>query len=194
VLLHHLPPINNKTDNPILMQIAEATEVRLELGRRLHRRLDRPIGPHSYNADGVLKTCFPSRTGRDCPPPEALLACFLSPARHISATLNRPASDGLPGRFFSLKRMRVKRRRKAFGARKTNGLKAQESKMPKLKTKSGAKKRFKITGTGKVVYAQKGKRHGMIKRTNKQIRNLRGTSVLFKTDGDNIKKYFLPNG
>jgi large subunit ribosomal protein L35 len=72
--------------------------------------------------------------------------------------------------------------------------KAQESKMPKLKTKSGAKKRFKITGTGKVVYAQKGKRHGMIKRTNKQIRNLRGTSILFKTDGDNIKKYFLPNG
>ena len=47
--------------------------------------------------------------------------------------------------------------------------------MPKLKTKSGAKKRFKITGTGKVVYAQAGKRHGMIKRTNKQIRNLRGT-------------------
>ena len=38
--------------------------------------------------------------------------------------------------------------------------------MPKLKTKSGAKKRFKITGTGKVVYAQRGKRHGMIKRTH----------------------------
>ena len=37
------------------------------------------------------------------------------------------------------------------------------------------------------------KRHGMIKRTNKAIRQLRGTSVLFKTDGDNIKKYFLPN-
>ena len=35
--------------------------------------------------------------------------------------------------------------------------------MPKLKTKSGAKKRFKITGTGKVVYAQAGKRHGMIR-------------------------------
>jgi large subunit ribosomal protein L35 len=76
----------------------------------------------------------------------------------------------------------------------TNRASPEESKMPKLKTKSGAKKRFKITGTGKVVYAQKGKRHGMIKRTNKQIRNLRGTSVLFKTDGDNIKKYFLPNG
>jgi large subunit ribosomal protein L35 len=68
-----------------------------------------------------------------------------------------------------------------------------ESKMPKMKTKSGAKKRFKITGTGKVLYAQRGKRHGMIKRTKKQIRNLRGTNVLFKSDGDNVKKYFLPN-
>jgi large subunit ribosomal protein L35 len=70
----------------------------------------------------------------------------------------------------------------------------QESQMPKIKTKSGAKKRFKITGTGKVLYAQSRKRHGMIKRTKKQIRQLRGTNVLFKTDGDNIKKYFLPNG
>src|ERR1700746_3913667 len=63
--------------------------------------------------------------------------------------------------------------------------------MPKLKTKSGAKKRFKVTATGKVMHAQRGKRHGMIKRTKKQIRQLRGTRVLFKTDGDNIKKYFL---
>ena len=66
--------------------------------------------------------------------------------------------------------------------------------MPKLKTKSGAKKRFKVTGTGKVVYAQRGKRHGMIKRTKKQIRNLRGTTTLFKGDADNVKKFFLPNG
>ena len=66
--------------------------------------------------------------------------------------------------------------------------------MPKMKTKSAAKKRFSFTATGKVKSAQAGKRHGMIKRTNKQIRNLRGTSVLFKTDGDNVKKYFLPNG
>ena len=66
--------------------------------------------------------------------------------------------------------------------------------MPKLKTKSGAKKRFKITGTGKVKYQQAGKRHGMIKRTNKQIRNQRGTTVMFKGDADNVKKFFLPNG
>jgi large subunit ribosomal protein L35 len=68
-----------------------------------------------------------------------------------------------------------------------------ESQMPKLKTKSGAKKRFKITGTGKVKYQQAGKRHGMIKRTNKQIRNHRGTNVMFKSDGDNIIRFFLPN-
>ena len=66
--------------------------------------------------------------------------------------------------------------------------------MPKIKTKSSAKKRFKITGTGKVLFAQAGKRHGMIKRTNKQIRNSRGTAVMFETDGYNVKKYFLPNG
>jgi large subunit ribosomal protein L35 len=65
--------------------------------------------------------------------------------------------------------------------------------MPKMKTKSGAKKRFKVTATGKVLHAQKGKRHGMIKRTNKQIRNLRGTRVMFKSDGDNVVKYWLPN-
>jgi large subunit ribosomal protein L35 len=70
----------------------------------------------------------------------------------------------------------------------------QESQMPKLKTKSGAKKRFKITATGKVMFQQSRKRHGMIKRTKKAIRQLRGTKVLFKTDGDNIKRYFLPNG
>ena len=78
--------------------------------------------------------------------------------------------------------------RKAFSAPE------QESQMPKIKTKSGAKKRFKVTAGGKVLYAQSRKRHGMIKRTKKQIRQLRGTNVLFKTDGDNIKKYFLPNG
>jgi large subunit ribosomal protein L35 len=81
-----------------------------------------------------------------------------------------------------------------FSARGAFALAAKESQMPKIKTKSGAKKRFKVTGTGKVLYAQSRKRHGMIKRTKKNIRQLRGTGVLFKTDGDKIKKYFLPNG
>ncbi len=63
--------------------------------------------------------------------------------------------------------------------------------MPKLKTKSGAKKRFKVTSSGRIKVAQAGKRHGMIKRSNKQIRNLRGTKVLSKADEAIVKK-FLP--
>ena len=54
--------------------------------------------------------------------------------------------------------------------------------MPKMKTKSSAKKRFKVTATGKVVAGQAGKRHGMIKRTTKFIRDARGTTVLSKAD------------
>ena len=63
--------------------------------------------------------------------------------------------------------------------------------MPKLKTKSGAKKRFKVTGTGKIVTAQAGKRHGMIKRTTKFIRKARGTTTLKDQDAK-IVKQFLP--
>jgi len=63
--------------------------------------------------------------------------------------------------------------------------------MPKLKTKSGAKKRFKLTASGKVKRAQAGKRHGMIKRTPKQIRDHRGTAIVFEGDARKIKKYFL---
>ncbi|MEL6266786.1 MAG: 50S ribosomal protein L35, partial [Pseudomonadota bacterium] len=48
--------------------------------------------------------------------------------------------------------------------------------MPKMKTKSGAKKRFKLTASGRVKVQQAGKRHGMIKRTTKFIRNARGTT------------------
>ena len=65
--------------------------------------------------------------------------------------------------------------------------------MPKLKTKSGAKKRFKLTATGKVKTAQAGKRHGMIKRSSKFIRNARGTTTLAEPDA-RIVKQFLPYG
>jgi large subunit ribosomal protein L35 len=112
-----------------------------------------------------------------------------------------PGHQGLPWRFFRSfpsdsfgPIMNVRQRAGAADGNQAGPQNPTESKMPKLKTKSGAAKRFKITGTGKVMYAQAGKRHGMIKRSNKQIRNLRGTKVLFKSDGDNIKKFFLPNG
>ena len=63
--------------------------------------------------------------------------------------------------------------------------------MPKLKTKSSAKKRFKITARGKVIMSQSGKRHGMIKRTNSQIRKQRGTTIMSKQDATIIKS-FMP--
>jgi len=68
-----------------------------------------------------------------------------------------------------------------------------ESEMPKLKTKSGAKKRFRFTGSGKIISTQAGKRHGMIKRTNKFIRNQRGTAIMSESDAGIIQQ-FMPYG
>ena len=61
--------------------------------------------------------------------------------------------------------------------------------MPKMKTKKAAAKRFKITATGKVVAAAAGKRHGMIKRSNKFIRDARGTTTLSAPDAKIVKGY-----
>ncbi|MGB3408931.1 MAG: 50S ribosomal protein L35 [Jannaschia sp.] len=61
--------------------------------------------------------------------------------------------------------------------------------MPKMKTKSSAKKRFKVTATGKILAGQAGKRHGMIKRTTKFIRSARGTTTLSPQDTKIIKGY-----
>ena len=66
--------------------------------------------------------------------------------------------------------------------------------MPKIKTKSGAKKRFKFSATGKVIAPQAGKRHGMIKRTKKQIRQLRGTTVLSGGNSSVVRKFYMPYG
>ena len=61
--------------------------------------------------------------------------------------------------------------------------------MPKLKTKSSATKRFRITKAGKVKMPQSGKRHGMIKRTNSQIRKQRGSTIMSKQDSKIVKSY-----
>ena len=65
--------------------------------------------------------------------------------------------------------------------------------MPKLKTKSGVKKRFSLTASGKVKRQQAGKQHGMIKRSQTQIRNLRGSTTASPADARIIKK-FMPYG
>ncbi|MBL4598105.1 MAG: 50S ribosomal protein L35 [Rhizobiaceae bacterium] len=65
--------------------------------------------------------------------------------------------------------------------------------MPKMKTKSSAKKRFKLTASGKVRASQAGKQHGMIKRSNSFLRKARGTTILCDADARIVKK-FLPYG
>jgi large subunit ribosomal protein L35 len=50
--------------------------------------------------------------------------------------------------------------------------------MPKLKTKSSAKKRFKMSAGGKIISPQANKQHNMRKRSKRQIRQQRGTTIL----------------
>ena len=59
--------------------------------------------------------------------------------------------------------------------------------MPKLKTKSGAKKRFKVTGTGKVKRKKAFKNHILTKKETKQKRRLAHKGVVKKSDMSNVK-------
>ena len=61
--------------------------------------------------------------------------------------------------------------------------------MPKMKTKSSVKKRFKITATGKVMAGHGGKRHGLIKRPQKMKRTNRGMMSLTPQDGRTVKQW-----
>lgn len=63
--------------------------------------------------------------------------------------------------------------------------------MPKMKTKSGAKKRFRLTGTGQVRANVAFKRHNLRKRSKKMKRQARGTMILCDQDARIIKQ-FLP--
>lgn len=59
--------------------------------------------------------------------------------------------------------------------------------MPKLKTKSGAKKRFKITGTGKIKHKRAYKNHILTKKETKQKRRLGNKALVHKSDMNNVK-------
>jgi large subunit ribosomal protein L35 len=65
--------------------------------------------------------------------------------------------------------------------------------MPKLKTKSGVKKRFKLTATGKVMAGPAGKRHRLISHNAKYIRQNRGASELSAPDSRRVKLW-IPYG
>ncbi len=59
--------------------------------------------------------------------------------------------------------------------------------MPKVKTKSSAKKRFKVTGSGKIKRKHAFKNHILTKKETKQKRNLRHMALVDKSDEQNIK-------
>jgi large subunit ribosomal protein L35 len=58
--------------------------------------------------------------------------------------------------------------------------------MPKMKTKSGAKKRFRVRGSGSVKRAMAFKRHILTKRTTKNKRQLRGTAGVHATNAASV--------
>jgi large subunit ribosomal protein L35 len=60
--------------------------------------------------------------------------------------------------------------------------------MPKNKTHSGAKKRFRVTGTGKVMREQAGGRHRLEVKSSKEMRSLAGDLELSKPDTKKVKR------
>jgi len=60
--------------------------------------------------------------------------------------------------------------------------------MPKVKTNSGAKKRFALTGSGKIKRKHAYKSHILTKKTTKQKRNLTGFSILDNANKNNVRE------
>jgi large subunit ribosomal protein L35 len=60
--------------------------------------------------------------------------------------------------------------------------------MPKQKTHSGAKKRFKVTGSGKIMREQAGKRHLLERKSSRLTRRLSGEVEVAPADRQKIKK------
>ena len=63
--------------------------------------------------------------------------------------------------------------------------------MPKMKTNSGAKKRFQLTGSGKVKRKHAFKSHILTKKTTKQKRNLTYSAVVSNADEKRVKELIL---
>ena len=60
--------------------------------------------------------------------------------------------------------------------------------MPKMKTKSGAKKRFKVSASGRIKRGQAFKRHILTKKTTKRKRQLRGTEAFSPSDQPKVER------
>ncbi len=65
--------------------------------------------------------------------------------------------------------------------------------MPKIKTNRAAAKRFRKTGTGKIVFSKSHASHMLTKKTRKRKRSLRKSQIVDKSNKKNVK-LLLPNG
>jgi large subunit ribosomal protein L35 len=75
--------------------------------------------------------------------------------------------------------------------RALRGVIHQGSKMPKMKSKSGAKKRFSLTATGKVKFKGAYTAHRMVSKSKQaKVRN-KGTHILGEADAYKVKRYWL---
>lgn len=63
--------------------------------------------------------------------------------------------------------------------------------MPKMKTNSSAKKRFKVTGSGKIMRKHAYKSHILTKKTTKRKRGLTNSGLVDKTDMDRVQKMLI---
>jgi large subunit ribosomal protein L35 len=70
--------------------------------------------------------------------------------------------------------------------------KKKEMEMPKMKTKSGAKKRFRVTATGKVKFKASHARHMMMNKPKSMKRKTRGSSILCESDGTSVLEHWMP--
>lgn len=61
--------------------------------------------------------------------------------------------------------------------------------MPKMKTKSGAKKRFRVTSSGKVKFKQSNTRHRLISRPKSMKRKARGMAIMNECDANLVRTY-----
>jgi large subunit ribosomal protein L35 len=66
--------------------------------------------------------------------------------------------------------------------------------MPKYKTNSSARKRFRVTGTGKVMRMQRGHSHYMEHKTSKRARRLIPEVVVAKPDRKKVRRLIGPSG
>ena len=60
--------------------------------------------------------------------------------------------------------------------------------MPKMKTHKGAAKRFKVTGSGKIMRSQAGRGHLKLAKSRKRFRKLKNDAYLVKGDERNVKR------